>query len=166
MVQKYFLHDCSTYSLPCSERGKKESDEKNIKTRQRQDIDVTVLLLETRYQGKLTLRSCYQSIGTVVKPLPPMLSYLIPWTRRLSSFNDYVVVVKSSCSSYSSDASVVVVDSSVPSSIPRRLRHCLLSLKRIVCSLSSTGAYIVVSDSSGLSPSIDAVVVIVNFLGP
>ena len=45
-VQKYFLHDCSTNSIFCSEQGEKESDEKNIKTRQRRDRDEPVLLLE------------------------------------------------------------------------------------------------------------------------
>ena len=34
--RKYFPHDFSTDSLSCIERGEKESDEKNIKTRQRE----------------------------------------------------------------------------------------------------------------------------------
>ena len=47
LVQTYFLHDCSTDSISCSERGKKEYDENNIKTRQRLNRDETVLLLAT-----------------------------------------------------------------------------------------------------------------------
>ena len=47
LVQKYFPHDYSTDSTSCSELGKKESYEKNIKTRQRLDRDEKVLLLET-----------------------------------------------------------------------------------------------------------------------
>ena len=44
-VQKCFLRDFSTGSIYYSEQTKKESDENNIKTRQRQDRDETVLLL-------------------------------------------------------------------------------------------------------------------------
>ena len=42
LVQKYFPHDCSTYSISCIEHGKKECDEKNTKTRQQLDRDETV----------------------------------------------------------------------------------------------------------------------------
>ena len=72
---------------------KKESGENYIKKRQRIDRDEKVLLLETRQKGKSTLRCCGQSIGPVVNPLPPPSLSPIPWTRRLSSSNAYVVIV-------------------------------------------------------------------------
>ena len=49
-----------------AENEKKESDEKNIKTRRQLDRDETVLMLATLKQGKSTLRFCYKSTRTVV----------------------------------------------------------------------------------------------------
>ena len=71
LVQKYFSYYFSTDSISCSERGKKEYDEKNTNTRHLQDRDKTVLLLATQWQGKSTLRCRCQSTGTIADTLPP-----------------------------------------------------------------------------------------------
>ena len=42
LVQKYFPHDFNTDSLSCTEWGKNESDENNIKKRQQRDRYNTV----------------------------------------------------------------------------------------------------------------------------
>ena len=94
LVQKCFLRYFSTGGLSFSERVKKLSDENNIKKRQRQDRDETVLLLAERLQLKLTLRRFCQSIGPVVKPLPPPTLSLIPRKRFLSYADVSVVVVE------------------------------------------------------------------------
>ena len=93
LVQKYFPHDYSTDSNSCSKQNKKKSDENNIKTIQRLDIDETVLLLTTWNQGKPTLRCCCQSTRPVVSTLLPLSLSSIPWKRCLYSSNTSVVVI-------------------------------------------------------------------------
>ena len=85
-----------------------ESDENNIKTRQRLERDETLLLLATWNQGTWTLRYSCQFTGPVVDLLPPPLLSSIPWTLCLSS----------------ADASVVVVVVSVIIFLLQRLYHC------------------------------------------
>ena len=53
----------------------------------------TMLLLATRKQGKPTLHCCWQFTRPVINTLPPLSSYRIPWTRRLSSAGASVVIV-------------------------------------------------------------------------
>ena len=71
---------------------KKESDEKIIKMRQRQDRDETVLLLASQQQGQPTLRCRCQSTGPVVKLLSPPSLYMICQTCHLSSTDASIVV--------------------------------------------------------------------------
>ena len=93
LVQKYFLYDCSTNSISCSEPQKSNLMKNTIKTRQQLDRDETALMLATLKQVTSTLRCHLQSTRHVVDLLPPPSLYLIPWTHRLSSDNVSVVVV-------------------------------------------------------------------------
>ena len=93
LVQKYFPHNCSTDIISFSEQKILESDENNIKMRQRLDRENTMLLLPTWNQGKSTLRCRCQSTGPVVDPLPPPFSSSIPYKRCLSSADASFVVV-------------------------------------------------------------------------
>ena len=64
MVQKYFPHDCSTDNISCSEWGGKESDENNIKTRQRlylRQDSVTVSNLKASEISTLLLLSIHRA---------------------------------------------------------------------------------------------------------
>ena len=116
LVQKYFLHDCSTDSISCSK--KKESDEKN---RQRRDSVTISNPIASKVNTLLSLpiqRSCCRSASASVVvsnpldassilcrrlhcrcssicyhlplPTPPLLSY-ITWACRLATAA-YVVV--------------------------------------------------------------------------
>ena len=93
LAQKYF-HMISVLVVFLAVNEKKEYDKNNIKTRQQQDRDETVLMLATKYQGKSTLRCCFQSIRPVAKPLPPPSLSLIPCTRCLPSVYASVVAVE------------------------------------------------------------------------
>ena len=99
--------------------------------------------------SRFRLRCCLKSLGRVVYPMtmPPLslLKYLF--------------------SSSSVDASIVFVDYSGPSSIPRCLCHCLRSLRRVVYSSSSANSSVVVAESSFLSSSAENTVVVANSLG-
>ena len=53
-----------------------------------------MLLLATQKEEKSTLCHRCQYIFPLVKPLPLLLSYIIPWRRRLSSANTSIVVVE------------------------------------------------------------------------
>ena len=48
---------------------------------------------------------------------------------------------------------------------PRRLRHCLRSLRRVIYFLYSADSSVVVAESSGSSSSADAAVAVVNYMG-
>ena len=141
---------------------KKNQDE--TETRQRRDRDERVLLLDTRIKGNwhsvivanpsgllsicCHLRCYLWSLGSVVYPPPTHLLYLL----------------KSSFSFSSANASLVIYPPG-PLLIPRRVRCCLWFLQRVVYSSSSTDISVIVAESSVLSYSVDATVV-VNSMGP
>ena len=93
LVQKYFPHYCIPDSISCSKLKIKEYDENNIKTRQQLYRDETLLLLATWKQGNSTLCCRCQSNRPVVDLLPPLMSFLIPWMRCLSSADASIIVV-------------------------------------------------------------------------